>query len=130
MTGILQKMSSRQTPRTRPAMRNQRPVHLLAGGRSGTRGDLYKLIQRVYTDNRVIHPTIAYIGAASGDDESFFLRNSENLRAAGARNVIPTQLSSDKVDPEKAKEILNSADLVYVSGGDVFEGIQSLKRRT
>jgi len=110
-------------------MSNPRPVHLLAGGRASTRENFCRLIQRVYKDNEVILPTIAYIGVASGDDESFFKRIAENLRLAGAGNVIHVPLSSDEADPEKAKRILNSVDLVYVSGGDVSEGMMSLEKK-
>jgi peptidase E len=110
-------------------MRNPRPVHLLAGGRTSTRESLCRLIQRVYKDNEVTLPTIAYIGTANGDDESFFQRIAESLRVAGAGDVIHTLLSFNESDPEKAKRILSSADLVYVSGGDVFEGMKSLERK-
>jgi peptidase E len=110
-------------------MENPRPVHLLAGGRTNTREHLCSLIQRVYEDNEFILPTVAYIGAANGDDESFFQRIAENLRAAGAGRVIHTPLSNNESDPEKAKRILSSADLVYISGGDVFEGMMSLEKK-
>jgi peptidase E len=110
-------------------MRNPRPVHLLAGGRTNTREHLCRLIQRIYEDNEVTLPTIAYIGTANGDDESSFQRIAENLRVAGAGNVVHTQLSFNESDPEKAKRILSSADLVYVSGGDVFEGMMSLEKK-
>jgi peptidase E len=110
-------------------MGNPKQVHLLAGGRASTRENLCKLIQRIYKDNEITLPTIAYIGAANGDDESFFQRNAENLRAAGAGKVIHTPLLSSEVDREKTKRILGSADLVYISGGDVFEGMQSLETK-
>jgi len=110
-------------------MRDPRPVHLLAGGRTNTREHLCRLIQRVYEDNEVTLPTIAYIGAANGDDESFFRRMTESLRVAGAGNVVHTPLAFNESDPEKAKRILSSADLVYISGGDVFEGMMGLKRK-
>jgi len=110
-------------------MGNPRPVHLLAGGRASTRDSLCRLIQHVYKDNEVTFPKIAYIGTANGDDESFFRRITESLRAAGAGNVIHTPLSFNESDPEKAKRILSSADLVYISGGDVFEGMMSLEKK-
>jgi peptidase E len=72
---------------------------------------------------------IAYVGTANGDDKSFFKRNAEPLIAAGANRVNHALISPDGADIKRAQAILNSCDIVFVSGGDVYEGIKVLKEK-
>jgi dipeptidase E len=110
-------------------MNNLKPIYLLAGGRSSNREPLCSLIQIIFKENGVTSPTVAYVGTANGDDESFFQRMADILRTAGAGKVNHALISSYGADLRKARDVLTSADIVLVSGGDVFEGIQKLKER-
>jgi cyanophycinase-like exopeptidase len=72
-------------------------------------------------------PSVAYVGAASGDNRAFFLIVSRMMRAAGAGTVTIAPLCGRRADPAAAKEILRAADMVFISGGDVEEGMKVLK---
>jgi len=110
-------------------MEKEKPVHLLAGGRQSARGSMASLICAVFREGNLVSPTIAYVGAATGDDESFYQRMASILRTAGASTVTQALISPDGADLAKAKDVLASADIVFVGGGDVFEGIQTLRER-
>jgi peptidase E len=77
----------------------------------------------------VPHPSIAYVGAASGDNRVFFKMISGYLRLSGAGPVTLAPLSGRRIDLAKTRAILESADLVFVSGGDVEEGMAVLEER-
>ncbi|MCJ7610092.1 Type 1 glutamine amidotransferase-like domain-containing protein [Candidatus Bathyarchaeota archaeon] len=110
-------------------MDKKKPVHLLAGGRQSTPGSMVSLVCTVFKQDNLVSPSIAYIGVATGDDESFYQRVTSILRTAGACNVTQTLISPDRADLAKAKDVLASADIVFVSGGDVLEGIQTLREK-
>lgn len=109
-------------------MNKPKKVFLLAGGRNSSE-TLLTLLGIVFRENRMSSPTIAYVGTANGDDEGFFKRIAEPLRAAGANRVNHALISSDRADLEKAQDVLNSADIIFISGGDVYKGINMLKEK-
>jgi len=45
------------------------------------------------------------------------------LKKAGAARVVLAPLCGKRANPEKARDVLGSCDLVFVSGGDVEEGM-------
>ena len=104
-------------------------VYLLAGGRPSSREAVFPLIHTVLGGYGIASPTVAYTGTANGDDENFFQRIADTLVAAGAGKVNHAVISSDKADLQKTKEILSSADIVFISGGDVDEGIRVLEEK-
>jgi peptidase E len=73
-------------------------------------------------------PNVAYIGTASGDNKDFFLRLSQLIMAAGAGNVSLVPIVR-RFDPDKARDILLSCDVVFISGGDVDVGMNYLHNR-
>jgi len=73
-------------------------------------------------------PNVAYIGTASGDNEEFFLRLRQLIMAAGAGNVSLVPIIR-RFDPDKARDILLSSDVVFISGGDVYLGMKYLRSR-
>jgi cyanophycinase-like exopeptidase len=77
----------------------------------------------------VPHPSIAYVGAASGDSQPFFSMISGHLRRCGAGRVTLASLASGRGKLEKARAILGSADMVFISGGDVEAGMEVLEER-
>jgi peptidase E len=108
----------------------RKPVFLLAGGRAfRERKQPDPLIQRVFGESGVRNPTVAYIGAASGDDERFFSFITRTLMEAGAGKIIHAVLASPNADVKQARKIINAADAVYISGGDVEKGMQVLREK-
>lgn len=107
-------------------MNNLRPVYLLAGGRPRNPASFNPLFQAVFDESGKPAPSIAYVGAASDDSKPFYLMMAAALKGAGAGKVKLAALASKKADVDKAKEIIESSDIVYVSGGDVEHGMQVL----
>jgi peptidase E len=104
------------------------PLYLLAGGRgSEPRGGAEPLMREMIQRAGVRRPRVAYVGAASGDNAPFRLLISRMLKKAGAADVALAPLCGKKADPEAARSVLAAADIVFVSGGDVEEGMRVLE---
>jgi len=71
-------------------------------------------------------PTVAYVGAASGDNAVFRAWIAAMLQKAGAGAVTLAPLCGKRADPDRAAAVLEQADVVFVSGGDVEEGMRVL----
>jgi len=106
-----------------------KPVFLLAGGRRGPSLKPDPLLQAVFRGYGIPSPTIAYSGTASGDDKSFFSFIAASFIDAGADKVTHALIAPDGADIKKARAILKSADIVFVSGGDVEAGIEILQEK-
>jgi cyanophycinase-like exopeptidase len=106
------------------------PVILIAGG-SGMRKRKGPdpLLRAVIDRTGIRQPTIAYVGAASGDDPAFRLWFAGLFQKAGAGEVTPVPLCGRRGDPRKAKAVLEASDLVFISGGDVEEGMKVLMEK-
>jgi peptidase E len=111
--------------------RNTGPVsiYLLAGGQGSLRTDKDPLLTRVLASCGVSHPTIAYVGAASEDSQPFFSMISRIMRRCGAGQVTLAPLAGKRSKIEKARSILEWADMVFISGGDVEVGMEVLEKR-
>jgi dipeptidase E len=110
-------------------MNKPKPVFLLAGGRRVARVSPDPLIQAVFKECSITSPIVAYIGTAHGDDRGFFSFMANFLFEAGASKVNHALISPENADLKKAQETLSSADMVYVGGGDVEEGIRMLEKK-
>jgi peptidase E len=106
-----------------------KPVYLFAGGRSGNRQKQGVLLQRMYRELGIASPTVAYSGTASGDDRNFFRFIGGELTGAGADKVTHAVVAPDGSDLKKARSILEAADIVFISGGDVEAGIYVLREK-
>ena len=104
-----------------------KPVFLLAGGPGSRRFDRDPVLGRAIESCGVTEPTIAYIGAASGDNKVFFKMISTFMQRSGAGEVVLAPLAGRRVKIEKTREILESADMIFVSGGDVEEGMDAFE---
>jgi cyanophycinase-like exopeptidase len=51
------------------------------------------------------------------------------LLKAGAGAVVPAPLCGRRVDPEKTRRVLEDADLVFISGGDVEAGMRVVEQK-
>jgi len=111
------------------------PIFLLAGGRAaavrkGPDPILQTVFgQAVFRRTGVQSPTVAYVGAASGDDSSFRLMIASRFQEAGSGKVTLAPLCGRRGDAEKAKAVIEASDLVFISGGDVDEGMRVLKEK-
>ena len=104
-------------------------LYLIAGGRGldRTRGP-DPLVQAVLRRTGVRRPKVAYVGAASGDNAAFRLLIERMLEKAGAGQVALAPLCGRRADLEKAKAVLEAADIAFISGGDVEEGMRIVRQ--
>jgi len=104
-------------------------IYLLAGGRGSLRTNGDPLLRRALESCCVRHPSIAYVGAASGDSPPFFSMISDYLRRCGAGRITLARLAGKRSKLEKTRAILESANMVFISGGDVEAGMKVLEER-
>jgi peptidase E len=110
-------------------MNSKKPVFLLAGGRRSGGKTPDPIIQSVLKEIGKASPPIAYIGAANQDDKRFFQFMKDAFLAAGAGKIEHALISPKKADLKKAQELLNSAEAIFISGGDVELGMQTLEEK-
>jgi peptidase E len=108
---------------------DKNPVYLLAGGRGQRRKTPYPLLQAVFQEYGIPSPLIAYVGVASGDDRSFFGFITEAFKEAGAGEIRHALIAPGNADIKKARDILESADIIFISGGDVEAGMDVLREK-
>ena len=111
-------------------MRTMLPIYLLAGGRGAKRESPDPILQMALRELGKTKPSVAYIGAAHGDSLMFFLFIKRMITAAGAGKVELVPLAKKKSNLEKAQSIIASADCIFVSGGDVREGMRVLNEKS
>ncbi len=105
------------------------PVFLLAGGRHSRSNKPDALLEVVFRTYGIKNPTVAYSGTASGDDRNFFGWIANELTGSGADKVVHAVIAPPGADLNKAKTILESADIVFISGGDVEAGMDILQEK-
>ena len=101
-------------------------IFLIAGGPQ-SKNNKAILAEALESSNKKA-PNVAYIGTASDDNKEFFLMLRPIIMAAGAGNVRLVPIVQ-RFDPDKAKDILFSSDVVFISGGDVDMGMKYLRKR-
>jgi len=107
----------------------KKPVYLLAGGRPKHSGNQDPFTQAVFRESGKKSPTIAYSGTANGDDARFFRRMADEFLKAGSGPITHAVIDAKNADLGKAKKILESADIVFINGGDVEAGMQVLEEK-
>ena len=108
---------------------NVKPVYLIAGGRRSRRKGPDPLLETVFKGFGIKNPAVAYTGTASGDDKDFFGFISSSFTEAGAAKVTHAVIAPDGADLKKAQKILETADIIFVSGGDVEIGMEVLQQK-
>jgi peptidase E len=106
-----------------------KPVYLFAGGRSGDRRKQGILLQRMFREIGIAVPKVVYSGTASGDDKNFFRFIAAELTQAGADSVTHAVIAPAGADLKKARSILEAADIIFISGGDVEAGMAILQEK-
>jgi dipeptidase E len=105
-------------------------MFLIAGGPGQIRRrGADPLLQSALRQAGVARPRVAYVGAASGDNPAFRLLIAQMLRKAGSGPVVPAPMCGRRVDPQKTRKVLEGADLVFISGGDVEEGMKVVEQK-
>ena len=107
-------------------MKEGKPVYLLAGGPHQRRKTHDPLIQQMLRETGYPEPSVAYIGAASGDNHQFFNFIKTLLEQNGAGRVDMVHLSSTGHNLVTAKTRLEQSDVLFFSGGDVELGMSIL----
>ncbi len=87
------------------------------------------ILQKVFRRTGAEQPTVAYVGAASGDNAEFRFWVASLFQKAGAGDVTLAPLCGRRGGAEEAKAVIEASDLVFFSGGDVEEGIRVLKEK-
>jgi peptidase E len=108
---------------------NRKPVYLLSGGRGGDDRTFRPLVQAIFGETGKPEPVIAYVGVASDDNWVFYQFISRMIQQAGKCRITRVLLTSKKADVRKAQELLNTADAVFMSGGDVERGMEVLQEK-
>jgi peptidase E len=104
-----------------------KPVYLIAG--RGDRKSFKSIIKTILKDTGKIQPTIAYVGVASGDNWPFYLMISAMIKEAGDCQIRRVLIAPKKADLNKAQAVLESADAIFMSGGDVEAGMRILEEK-
>ena len=99
---------------------------LLAGGRPRNEESMSAMLSKAFGDTP--KPRIAYIGTANGDNAAFYAMMKLMLSKAGAKKVDFIRLAKEKADVAAAKAKLEAADVIFLSGGEVEDGINWLKK--
>ncbi len=110
-------------------MNNPRHLYLLAGGKHVRQRMFDPLITKFFEENGLTKPTVAYVGVASDDDYGFFQYMSNILKESGAGQVQQILIVSKNADLNFARKILKTTDTIYISGGDVDEGMRILREK-
>jgi len=110
-------------------MKTMLPIYLLAGGPGAKRQSPDPILQMAFRELGKTKPSVAYIGAAHGDSLTFYLFIKRLIVAAGAGKVELVPLAKKKSNLEEAQSIIQSADCIFVSGGDVSEGMRVLTEK-
>ena len=107
---------------------SEKPAFLLAGGLKTIGASLVR--QLSFSFSGVQKPLIAYIGAANGDSILFFKMMKSFLMKAGAGKVVFVRLAKDNINVDEVKDVLSSADIIFISGGEVEDGMNWLKKHS
>jgi peptidase E len=108
---------------------NPKPVYLIAGGPSSkARLGPDPLLQGALQLASAAAPSVAYVGAASGDSMPFRLMIERLLRKAGAGTVTLVPLCGSRANSRKARSIIENCNIVFLSGGDVEAGMKVLEK--
>jgi len=101
-------------------------IFLIAGGPESKNSKT--ILAEVLKSNKKKASSVAYVGTASNDNKEFFLMLRQIIMDAGAGSVTLTPIVR-RFNLDKARDILLSSDVVFISGGDVDLGMKYLRKR-
>lgn len=103
-------------------------VYLLAGAGPGTGPRSFRYQRDIVRATGKEKPVYAYVGAASGDARWFEKIVQTMVFGPRARTHF-VRLTEKKTKTSEAKSMLADADVIFVSGGDVEEGMRVIDER-
>jgi len=103
-------------------------IYLIPGGHPPNMNRMTEDFRAVYASFGNPNPKIACVGTANNDNKMFFKFMKRPLLKAGACEVILVPIAGKHRDVPSAKRILTAADCVFLSGGEVEDGIVWLKQ--
>ncbi len=106
----------------------KKPIYLLAGGNWRKSNTLIPIFKSILAETEKKRPRVAYIGAANGDDPSFFKFSENFFISAGVSAVDQIFLAQKRPNVDEAQSILSGSDAVFVAGGDVDKGMHWLQQ--
>lgn len=109
-------------------MIKQKNVYLIAGGNWYKPGAILPIFKKIISHSGKSGPDVAYIGTANGDSFTFFKFSSNYIKKAGAGAITQIFLADKNADVKQAKKLLRKADVIFIAGGDVEEGMLWLKK--
>ena len=104
----------------------EKPAILLAGGRPRDPGAMARMMSHALRGKQ--KPEVAYIGTANGDNPSAFQSIGAMMTEAGAGKLVHVLLAREKPDIDAAKKTLAKADVIFLGGGEVEDGMNWLKK--
>lgn len=107
---------------------NLKPIYLIAGSPRRRRMP-DPVFQAALRESGRAAPSVGYVGTASDDDARFFRFLAGEMLEAGADRISHALITPRNADLKKAQNILISADIVFISGGDVERGMEVLREK-
>ena len=99
-------------------------MYLAAGGRGS---DYTEFMKRAVSECGKENPSVAYIGTANGERTEFFRSYTvPMLKMAGAGDVNIVRLLGHDKGSARARSLLAKSDMIYISGGEVEDGIRGI----
>ena len=103
----------------------ENPALLIAGGSPRDLAAMARMMSHAFSG--LEKPVVAYIGTANGDNPAFFQMMKMMLKSAGAGKVVFVRLAKKAPDIDAAKKSIADADVIFLSGGEVEDGMNWLK---
>ena len=104
-------------------MNQMKPLFLIAGGHSRSPKSMVPLMAQALNECGRLKPRVAYVGTANGDNKIFYGAMRVLLKEAGAGEVFLLPLAKSKVKLSAVKQELETSDAVFLSGGEVEDGM-------
>ena len=100
-------------------------LYLMAGGRGF---DGAGCLKRIFAELGFVNPRIACIGTANGEDRAFHRYMGDMFLPAGAKETELVHLLGHAQGTEKARRQLIECDAIFVSGGEVEDGMVGIPK--
>jgi peptidase E len=106
------------------------PVYLMAGGRGKSIQTTISSVRAIIRGLGMAKPRIAFVGAASlNDNWLVYAILSMAIKAGCCCRISRVVLARRNADIGRARETLRNADVVFLSGGDVEAGMRILNEK-
>jgi peptidase E len=111
-------------------MNTQQPMYLFAGGRGRSILTTFSNVGKIIKNTGKVKPNIAFVGVASlKDNWLIYTIISTLIKAGGNCQTTRVVIAPHNADIKKAREMLQNADAVFISGGDAEAGMEILKEK-